>query len=302
MSAALLMYGVVASGETVPLKPKGGTFVVPVLINDKITLDFTIDSGAADVSIPADVFSTLVRAGTVAESDLLDTQIYSLADGSKQSSKRFSIRSLRVGSYELQGVIGSVSPAAGPLLLGQSFLSRIKSWSIDNERHLLIFNEPPNPQAGGTASPLSAIARRPRAARRVAPATAAERAGDGALLKAIAFVLTGDDANAITFVDRAECAVRFHPGTGNYFDDTYELAQTPAITVYLNRVNLARSGVRAFEHGVEVTLRGESVVRYPPAKSTSEYRITHGTDEYQRFRRALDYIYSHGCKGAKDAF
>jgi hypothetical protein len=35
--------------------------MVPVVINDKITLDFTIDIGAADVSIPADVFSTLRR-------------------------------------------------------------------------------------------------------------------------------------------------------------------------------------------------------------------------------------------------
>ena len=36
---------------------EGGTYVVPVLINDAITLDFVVDSGAADVSIPADVVS-----------------------------------------------------------------------------------------------------------------------------------------------------------------------------------------------------------------------------------------------------
>jgi Aspartyl protease len=42
---------------------QGGTFVIPVLINGQITLNFTIDSGAADVSIPADVVSTLIRTG-----------------------------------------------------------------------------------------------------------------------------------------------------------------------------------------------------------------------------------------------
>jgi len=47
--------------ETIPLKVEGGTLLVPVLINDRITLDFTVDSGAADVSIPADVVSTLNR-------------------------------------------------------------------------------------------------------------------------------------------------------------------------------------------------------------------------------------------------
>ncbi|MGO8974341.1 MAG: retroviral-like aspartic protease family protein, partial [Steroidobacteraceae bacterium] len=104
---------------SIPLKKEGGTFVVPVLINDKITLGFTLDSGAADVSIPADVFSTLVRTGTVAESDFIDTQAYVLADGSSQRSQRFRIRSLRVGNLEVRNVIGSVAPSAGSLLLGQ---------------------------------------------------------------------------------------------------------------------------------------------------------------------------------------
>jgi predicted aspartyl protease len=54
-----------ASGdaESIPLSMQGGTFVIPVLINGQITLNFTIDSGAADVSIPADVVSTLIRTG-----------------------------------------------------------------------------------------------------------------------------------------------------------------------------------------------------------------------------------------------
>jgi Aspartyl protease len=43
----------------------GGTFVVPVEINGAITLNFTVDSGASHVTVPADVFSTLTRAGTI---------------------------------------------------------------------------------------------------------------------------------------------------------------------------------------------------------------------------------------------
>ena len=42
-----------------PMVPEGGTFVVPVRINDQITLKFVIDSGASDVSVPADVVMTL---------------------------------------------------------------------------------------------------------------------------------------------------------------------------------------------------------------------------------------------------
>lgn len=127
--------------ETVPLKSVHGTFVVPVLINGQITLDFTVDSGAADVSIPADVFSTLVRTGTIRTADYMDTREYELADGTKTRSRRFLIRSLRVGGVELQGVAASVAPTDGVLLLGESFLSRLGTWAIDNRRHLLVINQ-----------------------------------------------------------------------------------------------------------------------------------------------------------------
>lgn len=150
----LLACGTAVFAESIPLRHEDGTFLVPVLVNDTITLDFIIDTGAGDVSIPADVFSTLVRTGTVEQSDFVDTRLYRLADGSEQRFQRFRIRSLRVGSLELRDVIASVAPETGILLLGQSFLSRLRSWSIDNDRHLLIFNESPGADvAPSTAAP-----------------------------------------------------------------------------------------------------------------------------------------------------
>jgi predicted aspartyl protease len=50
------------------------------------------------------------------------------------------IRSLKVGDKTLENVTGSIAPVAGSLLLGQSFLSHFKSWSIDNQRRALILN------------------------------------------------------------------------------------------------------------------------------------------------------------------
>jgi predicted aspartyl protease len=117
---------------------QGGIYVVPVLINDAITLDFIVDSGAADVSIPADVVMTLMRTGTLRDSDFLGEKTYVLADGSEVPSQTFRIRSLKVGNRVLENVNGSVAPVQGSLLLGQSFLSRFKSWSVDNARHSLI--------------------------------------------------------------------------------------------------------------------------------------------------------------------
>ena len=118
----------------------GGTFKVPVTINGQLTLKFVVDSGAADVSIPADVVATLLRTETITDADFLDKQTYQLADGSTVPSQRFVIRTLKIGDKTLENVVGSIAPVAGSLLLGQSFLSRFKSWSRDNQRRALILN------------------------------------------------------------------------------------------------------------------------------------------------------------------
>jgi clan AA aspartic protease (TIGR02281 family) len=127
-------------GSEVPLENDGGTFVVPVTINDTIALKFTIDSGAADVTIPSDVASTLVRAGTISAADYVGSKTFVLADGSEVPSPEFRIKSLRVGSLVLHDVVASISNDKGSLLLGQSFLTRLKGWSIDNARHVLVLN------------------------------------------------------------------------------------------------------------------------------------------------------------------
>lgn len=122
----------------IPLERNGGVMVVPVIINGSIELKFIVDSGAADVSIPADVFSTLVRAGTIDATDYIGNVTFSLADGSTVPSARFRIRKLRIGGREIVNVEGNIANPKGPLLLGQSFPSHFKSWSIDNRRQVLI--------------------------------------------------------------------------------------------------------------------------------------------------------------------
>jgi TPR repeat protein len=126
--------------SAVPMVREGGTFKVPVTINGQLTLKFVVDSGAADVSIPADVVMTLFRTGAITDADFLDKQTYQLADGSTVPSQRFMIRTLKVGDNALENVVGSIAPATGSLLLGQSFLGRFKAWSIDNQRRALILN------------------------------------------------------------------------------------------------------------------------------------------------------------------
>jgi hypothetical protein len=124
--------------DGIRLAKEGGVLVVPVGINGAITLNFLVDSGAADVSIPADVVLTLFRTGTLSETDFLGKRTYTLADGRTVPSETFRIRVLRVGNREIRNVIGSVADVRSAPLLGQSFLSRFKSWSIDNQRQMLV--------------------------------------------------------------------------------------------------------------------------------------------------------------------
>jgi hypothetical protein len=128
------------AGDTteIRLRRKGGTFDVPVTINDTVTVPFAIDSGSSDVSVSADVLQKLIQSGTVSKADFLGKQTYHLADGSRVSSDTFRIHSLKVGDREVRDVIGSVTNDADSLLLGQSFLTRFRSWSIDNQRGVLL--------------------------------------------------------------------------------------------------------------------------------------------------------------------
>lgn len=134
------------STKEIPLEKRGGVYKLPVRINGVLTLKFILDTGASEVNIPADVASTLLRTGTITQSDFLPGKFYELADGSIQKGSRFNIRELDIGGMKISQVPASIGPANGSLLLGQSFLGRLKSWSLDNQRHVLIIG-------GGTVQP-----------------------------------------------------------------------------------------------------------------------------------------------------
>ena len=128
-----------------------GIYVVPVLVNGILPLKFTVDSGAADVSLPADVFLTLIRTGTITNDDYIGTQKYRLADGSIVDSDRFYVHELKVGNQILRNIGASVQKVTSTPLLGQTFLSKFASWSMDNERHVLSLRVRGGPAMPGTA-------------------------------------------------------------------------------------------------------------------------------------------------------
>ena len=124
--------------DEVQIQRQGDAYYVPVRINDTITLPFLLDTGASDIVIPADVALTLIRAGALTSGDFIGKSRYRLADGSEAVSDVVNLRELQVGEHSVRNVTASISPLQGEPLLGQSFLSKFGTVTLDYRRLVLI--------------------------------------------------------------------------------------------------------------------------------------------------------------------
>ena len=127
-----------ATAEEIPLTSRGSTYSLPVRLNDEITLDFVLDTGASDMAIPSDVVSTLRRTGTLTDGDFIGKGVYTQADGTTLPGQRFILREVAIGDQSVRNVVAHVSPINGASLLGQSFLSRLPAWTINYGHHALV--------------------------------------------------------------------------------------------------------------------------------------------------------------------
>ena len=142
LAVACALAGSAQAETLVPLiAGQGGSLRVPVQINGRLTIEFVLDSGSSDVSLPADIVRTLIRTGTATGADLVGDARYRYANGSEDTSARFVIHSLKVGGVTVTNVVGSISSSAGSPLLGQTFLKRFRSWSVDNQRQALVLGD-----------------------------------------------------------------------------------------------------------------------------------------------------------------
>ena len=123
--------------EEIQLEKRGSSYYVPVRINDTITMPFLLDTGADDLVIPADVARTLIRAGALKSGDLIGKRSYQIANGSEEVSPLVRIGEVRVGERVVRNVTAGITPANGEPLLGQSFLSKFGTLTVDYKRLVL---------------------------------------------------------------------------------------------------------------------------------------------------------------------
>ncbi len=123
--------------EDVKLSYRGGVYHAPITLNNSVRLEFVVDSGAATLYMPNDVFRTLVRTGTIQESDILGEGRSETATGEIVNNIIVNIRQLRVGNEVIYNVKASIGGQDSSLLLGQSALKKLEPWSLNTQQKIL---------------------------------------------------------------------------------------------------------------------------------------------------------------------
>ena len=131
---------VAASGTIeVPVHPnQGGTYSVPVTINETTTSPFEIDSGASAVVVPASMLDHMLEDGSLKESDKNGKIGYRIADGTVGYAPTYRLNSISVGGFVVHDITVAAMGKGNSYLLGQAFLKQFKSWSIDYARNVLV--------------------------------------------------------------------------------------------------------------------------------------------------------------------
>lgn len=117
---------------SIPLRRRGGVFEVMATLNSEVKVYFVVDSGASDVTIPESVAGLLMDNGSLTKADLLGSREYRFANGETSSGKVVRLRTLDLNGHILKDVRAVVLPGNSvPVLLGQSALGQLGSWSIN---------------------------------------------------------------------------------------------------------------------------------------------------------------------------
>jgi predicted aspartyl protease len=107
------------------------------VVVDGVPATFLLDSGSSGVSIPQEFFERLHREGRIEESDYRHRVDVVLANGQHEQMRLYALHSLVVGGRAVLEVEATVGRPGSGYLLGQDFLERFGSVSIDYVRGIL---------------------------------------------------------------------------------------------------------------------------------------------------------------------
>ncbi len=125
--------------EYVPLQKTDGLLVtVDVLLNDKVSMPFLVDTGCSITSIPDYVARTLIATKTLSPKDMQGSAGFILADGSKVQHYLVRLKTIKIGSTIFKDVTVCITGSGAPLLLGQNILDNS---TIDLKNNTITFQK-----------------------------------------------------------------------------------------------------------------------------------------------------------------
>lgn len=130
----------IITSSNIPLVEKNGVATLNVTIGSKILSKFILDTGAGECNISSELEKNLIENSIIKEVDYLENGLYKLADGTIVENKRVKLPKIKIGNTTIFNIIASIGPSDSPNLLGQSFLKKLRKWTIDNSKKLLIVN------------------------------------------------------------------------------------------------------------------------------------------------------------------
>ncbi len=133
----LLSIGISLNAENILLSHRGGVYYVPGILNDKVQVEFVVDSGASMVYMPNSIFEQLKANDSIKKSDILGKGKSQIANGDIVDILIVNIQKLKIGQTEIENVKAGVGGNNSGILLGQSALKRLEPWSLDTKRGIL---------------------------------------------------------------------------------------------------------------------------------------------------------------------
>lgn len=123
---------------SIPLRLRGGVYQVPATLNSELKVFFVVDSGASDVTISEDVAKILVKNESLDKKDIIGNGNYQIANGDTTVGTVINIKTIEIAGYMLNNIKAVVMKGDNvPLLLGQSALRKLGSWSINTKKNTL---------------------------------------------------------------------------------------------------------------------------------------------------------------------
>jgi predicted aspartyl protease len=127
----------------IPIRYDGSRYFVDGKVVGVENVSFVLDAGATLVSIPRPTLDRLLLQGKIQESDFRGRIAFTGWDGGVTYRETLILPSLHVGEEIVENISAAEARNQDTALLGVSFLSKFRNWSIDHERRLLILNDRP---------------------------------------------------------------------------------------------------------------------------------------------------------------